>query len=481
MSTRQEEEVEKRIAPQSEIGTTGLHKAGGIVFEEFLPGLQGERGYQIYREMRDNEPVIGGLLFALEMMLRQADWRVDPGETDNPDAEKQAEFIEQALEDMSHSFNHFLAEVASMFPFGWSFFEIVYKRRGGPKRQPGKSSRFDDGLIGWRKFAFRGQDTLWRWEFDEQDGIQAMSQLDVNSGSNRGVVEIPIEKALLFRTTSHKNNPEGRSILRNAYRPWYFKKRIEEIEAIGVERDLAGMPIVYAPEELFDKDASPSQKALFNTLKEAVRKVRRDEQDGMVFPLSYDEDNGKERYRFELASTGGSRQIDTDKVIRRKNMEMALVVLADFILLGHEQVGSFALSQDKTNLFAVALDGYLTEIAETFNRHAIPRLLRLNGMDTTHAPTLHFESVRAPSLEDIAGFVQKLAQAGAPFFPDAELQGWLHEQAGMPPPSEDSGGPGQMTLDGLLGGMGREPQPSLNGGSPATPEPQPEEAGFDEG
>ena len=56
-------------------------------------------------------------------------------------------------------------------------------------------------------------------------------------------VVIPMEKCLLFRTQTHKNNPEGRSILRNAYRSWYFKKRIEEIEGVGIERDLAGNSI----------------------------------------------------------------------------------------------------------------------------------------------------------------------------------------------------------------------------------------------
>lgn len=55
---------------------------------------------------------------------------------------------------------------------------------------------------------------------------------------------------MLFRTESVKDNPEGRSILRNAYRSWYFKRRIQEIEAIGIERDLAGLPVIHAPERL---------------------------------------------------------------------------------------------------------------------------------------------------------------------------------------------------------------------------------------
>jgi hypothetical protein len=39
---------------------------------------------------------------------------------------------------------------------------------------------------------------------------------------------IPIEKSLLFRTSIAKGNPEGVSLLRTAYRSWYFKKRLEE-------------------------------------------------------------------------------------------------------------------------------------------------------------------------------------------------------------------------------------------------------------
>jgi hypothetical protein len=37
---------------------------------------------------------------------------------------------------------------------------------------------------------------------------------------------------LLFRPHSPKNNPEGRSVIRNAYRAYYFIKRLEELEAI---------------------------------------------------------------------------------------------------------------------------------------------------------------------------------------------------------------------------------------------------------
>ncbi|MCE2604181.1 hypothetical protein LH384_34385, partial [Pseudomonas aeruginosa] len=72
------------------------------------------------------------------------------------------------------------------------------------------------------------------------------------------------DRALHFVTKSRKNNPEGRSVLRGAYRAWYFKRRIQEIEGIGLERDLAGFPVLTAPErmDLWDTDDPEMVEAL---------------------------------------------------------------------------------------------------------------------------------------------------------------------------------------------------------------------------
>jgi peptide/nickel transport system substrate-binding protein len=155
----------------------------------------------------------------------------------------------------------------SMLIFGFSYHEIVYKYRKGDSKDPTKKSKHNDGRIGWRKMPIRAQETLFRWEIDIDGGIQAMVQTDPSTG---GTYIIPIEKSLLFRTSSQKNNPEGRSILRNAYRPWYFKRRIEEIEAIGIERDLAGLPVAYLPPEYLSSTASPEQVSVLNAIKEIV-------------------------------------------------------------------------------------------------------------------------------------------------------------------------------------------------------------------
>ncbi|NBO56040.1 MAG: hypothetical protein EBU84_15960, partial [Actinobacteria bacterium] len=216
-----------------EAGSTGLRRTSGYIFEEFLPQLQGYRAINTYREMRDNDPIVGAILFAIDKLIRQVQWRVQPA-TNSVEDKRAAKFVESCMHDMSTSWEDTISEILSMLPYGWSLHEIVYKKREGNEASVSENrSRYDDGYIGWRKLPIRAQDTRQEWIFDKNGGIMGMVQ---SAPPDFTLRTIPIEKALLFRTTSDKNNPEGRSILRNAYRPWYFKRRIEEIEAIGVER-----------------------------------------------------------------------------------------------------------------------------------------------------------------------------------------------------------------------------------------------------
>jgi hypothetical protein len=241
---------------------------------------------------------------------------------------------------------------------------------------------------------------------------------------------------LLFRTTSQKNNPEGKSLLRTAYRPWYFKRRIEEIEAIGIERDLAGLPIAYLPPEYLSSTASADQQTVRDSIVAIVQNVKRNEQEGIVFPLVFD-DKGNKMFDLQLLSAGGQRQFDTDKVISRYDQRMAMSVLSDFILLGHERVGSFALGSSKIDLWTMAVEAICKSIAEVVNQHAIPRLLKLNGMKVETTPELKYSEVSSVDLGEISEYVSKLIGAGA-MTPDLELEEFLRGLAGLPMPSDDN-------------------------------------------
>jgi hypothetical protein len=423
-----------------EVGATGLRRFSGFIYEEFLRELTGWSGMAVYKEMASNDATVTAILYAIEMLCRRVTWRVENASQETNDMEA-GEFLESNMDDMSMTWTDTIVEILSMLTYGYSIHEIVYKRRCGDVLDPSMRSKYSDGRIGWRKLPIRSQDTIYRWQFDDNGGIQGVEQL---APPHYYHTTIPVEKFLLFRTTVAKNNPEGRSVLRGAYRSWYFKKNMENIEGIGVERDLAGLPVALVPPELLSSTASPVQKALLNSIKDIVTNVKRDEQEGLVFPLQYDA-NGKLMFEFKLLSSGGSRQLDTGKIIARYDQQIARVALADFILLGHENVGSFALASSKTDLFATAIGGFLDVIAEVFNRYAIPRLFALNDFKLTNFPKIVHGDLQSVDLKELGMYLQALASSGMPLFPsaDGELEKYLLKAGHLPEP------PHGATMDSL--------------------------------
>lgn len=423
----------------SEYGSSGLQHSGGFIYDEFVVELRGRQGAKVFREMSDNDPVIGSMLFAIERLIIQIDWRVNPFKDDNDKSSKTdeevAQFVESCLYDMEDSWETTLSGILTFLTYGYAFCEVVYKKRGGRDTDDlTKRSAFKDGKIGWRKIALRAQETTWEWILDDRTGeIKGMIQSDPSS---QNTIPIPMAKALLFRASSARNNPEGKSLIRNAWRPWRFKKSIEEIEAIGMERDLAGMPVAQVPPSMLSSTATAAETAALAAIVKLVRGIKRNQNEGIVFPLAYDKD-GRETYKLSLMSAGGNRQFDTDKIISRYDQRIAMTVLADFILLGHENVGSFALGASKIDLFTTAISQIAKSIAETFNQHEIPRLLKLNGMDTSRQPEIAFGEISHVDLSLLADFIQKASASGALVI-DAGLDEYLRLVSGLPARDPDS-------------------------------------------
>ncbi|MGB1506006.1 MAG: phage portal protein family protein [Acidimicrobiales bacterium] len=411
----------------AEVGSSGLSVNAGQVTEDFLRQLQGRQGMAIYREMAENHPVIGATLASIEMLFRSVDWTVQPADSDDEAAINEAEFVASCMADMSTSWEDFVSSVLGFLVYGYSLHEIVYKRRQG-LTDDGGTSKFDDGRIGWRKLPVRAQDTITEWRLDSHGGIEGAIQQDPSAGTN---VFLPIEKSLLFRTTTRMNNPQGRSILRSAYVSWYYQKRITEIEAIGIERDLAGMPVALVPPQLLSNSATAAETQALDAIKEIVRNIRRDEQEGLVFPLAYDPETGNLAYDIKLMSTGGRRQFDTNQIIGRYDTRIAMTMLADFLLVGHDRIGAQALSVSKIELFQDSISAYLANIADVLNSYAIPRLMRINGIDPRLGPTIAYTAPRAPDLDTISNYVSRLATAGA-LMPDDSLDEYLREIGGLP-------------------------------------------------
>ena len=144
-----------------------------------------------------------------------------------------------------------LQNVASSYTYGFSVHEKVYR-----KRYKGSGSRYNDGLVGWKKLPIRSQDTISGWIFDETGrdlvGVEQDLSLVNNYGrysslaaaNNGNTITIPRKKFMLFRVNPERDNPEGNSLLKTVYLSWKYRTAIEEQEAIGVVRNMVGTPCV---------------------------------------------------------------------------------------------------------------------------------------------------------------------------------------------------------------------------------------------
>lgn len=421
MATRTPDGVQAKM--MDELGVIGLRFAGESVYEEFLPQLTWPYASDIYQEMSSNDPVVGAILYMCEQLIRTCTWTVEPCSKNEADIEV-AKFVESCMNDMTCTWNDTICEWLSYLTYGWSFAEIIYKYRRGKNTSAKYNSKYDDGRIGWLKMPTRSQHTLYGWRFDDCGEVTGFIQ---QAPPNWDIVTIPMSKGLLFRTKVTHGNPEGRSLLRNAYRPWYFKKHIEEIEGIGIERDLAGLPVLTCPEgvDIWDTE-NPTSARLRMQAEGVVKGIRRDAQDGLVLPHGWE---------FKLVCTGGSRQFDTNAIINRYDQRIAMTLLADLVLIGSNSTGSYALAEVKQSTLAASLEAQLDMMAETINRGAVEPLVDMNYFpNRTGYPKLVPGEIETPSLEDLGKFFK---DTGMRIDDDYELNNFIRQIASLPTISKE--------------------------------------------
>lgn len=384
---------------------------GQIRADEFLPELRGKRAIRKYREMRDNDSTIGAVMYATEQVLRDVDIKVMPS-NDTPEAKREAEFVESVFKDMDHTLDDHISEALSSLTYGFSWFEVVYKRRNGPNNRSDKSrSKYSDGRIGVRKIASRAPWTISKFDVDQKTG-DVLGVHQEGSGFNN-TSYIPTRKSLYYRTTAINNDPAGRSILRNAYTSYEYLNNLQNIEAIAVERELAGIPVARIPAEYLSPDATAGQAGFVASLQQILRDVKFNEQGYIVLPSDTypDKDGSPTTTRLvdvELMASNGTRNVDIDPIVRRYQHDIARSVLSEFLMLGGGNTGSYALSKSKTDLFLRALESYIQAIVDVLNKQLVERLWELNGLNYDLMPTVVAGDVAPHDLREIAAFLRNL-------------------------------------------------------------------------
>lgn len=427
-------------AGKIELGVYGRNTQNGdIRADEFLQALRGKKAIKKYMEMRENSSTVGAVMYATEQVLRDVEVKVVPAD-DSEAAKKEAEFVESVLDDMEHSLDDHISEALSFLTYGFAWFETVYKRRGGEVNNPKKKSKADDGRIGIRKLAIRAPWTIDRFEVDKQTGDVLGVYQDVSWG--KPTVMIPANKSVYYRTTTFNNDPSGRSILRNAYTSYTYLNNLQAIEAIAVERELHGVPIGRMPAEYLSSEATDSQVEVRRAMEKILRDLKMNEQGYALLASDvYTDVEGKptntRMMDIELITSNGSRSVDIDPIIQRYQHDIARSIMAEFLMLGSNSTGSYALSKSKTDLFLRSMESYINTIVDVLNRQVVHRLWEMNGLDFALMPKLVAGDVAPHDLKELGSYLRNLNGASIDLSSQPKIINALLENAELPEIDEE--------------------------------------------
>lgn len=415
--------VEKAVAPMDqperfkigEIGYSGLNIFNGVTNEEAKKELNWPYSATTYKEMSYHTS-INACLSLYENLISKVNWRVVPPIDATAEEKEQAEFVNQCLGDMEQPFRTFVKDALSSNIYGFAVIEKVYRRRN-----KNSGSMYSDGKIGLKKLALRNQETIEKFLFDDtgnellgvRQNLSNVSHRMYGSNLKNLEVNIPRSKFVLVTTGRNRNDPYGKSPLRDVYLAWRYLTVIQEIEAAGVARDLQGMPVMSIPAQYMAEDASPEQKAVYENFKNIIRNIQMNSQSGVIIPSQADPETRVPLFDLKLLSTeGGKKNFDTTKVKEYYQNQIYTGLFADVLILGQGGVGSFALGQIKNSLTGSAVESMLDNIVDVFNRDVIRQLYELNGWDISRAASLDYENLHAVDLETLSKYWQRTASVG---------------------------------------------------------------------
>jgi len=396
---------------------------GGRIREEYLNAMKNwSTEIKLYLEMRD-DPIIGAQLDAIKLPLQAAGFDVEPSPGGAPNDEAAAEWLWDCLNKMDgQTWNSHVEDALELLDFGFSLGEIVLEKRV-------------DGRLWLKNIDPRGQESLVNWDYDpnETDKLVAFVQQDPNG---QGTFEIPIDKCVHFKFRGRKGNPQGHSVLRALYRPYKFVRNLEDLEGIGIERDVGGMPIAKLKEGGYESND-------ITELKKVLKGLRKDEEVYLIEPEGID----------IRAYSGGSKIYDVNQVIDRWHKVMLMRFFSQFLILGMGNVGTQALVKGSHDFFALALEAVQRYLLETWNLQLVPYLFQFNAWTGISGyPSIVWEK---PGKVDLGAMINFLNTAiGAKVITPTDVdEDHLRSIADLPDLPEDERGMPRDVESPPLGGL----------------------------
>ena len=442
-----------------EVGALALRVFNGVTQDELRRELNWPNSITTYKQMSDHS-AINAPLTLFSNIIAKATWIYKPPENATEEEKNQVKIINQMMGDMEHSWGDFIQDVLSSNVFGFCVNEKVYR-----KRYKANGSMYDDGIIGWKKLPIRVQESISKFIFSEdgndvigvQQNLSAINDIYNRFSRKSNLINIPRSKFLLFRTGKHRGDPFGKSPLRDAYLAWRFLTQLEELEALGVAKDLNGIPVLRLPPQVLSADGSPENQDQRLYFENAIRNLQVGEQMGIILPALYDE-QGKSLYDIELLSTDGKKNFDLNKIKEYYRGLIFISLFADILLQGVTNTGSFALGSIKNSLSGAYAERLISNIAEVIQNDLIRQTYEINSWPTDRMGKLDFDNLDNTDIESLSKYLQRVASVGL-LEKDRAVLNAVRQGIGIDPLPEDL--PPQQDL--------LTPETSRSGDGMATP------------
>jgi hypothetical protein len=386
-------------------------------------GVNGVVALVEYEKMAEQDETVGAMMWLIESTIGQVEWLHTPqiygAEAKNdPTAMEWAAKADTILGDMEDTWLDHIAEAASMIYFGHAPFEITLKQRNGT------NSKYADNFYGISSLSFRDPTSIMQWLYSDYPADRQL--VGFQQSTIAGGCTIPMWKICNYRIRGSAAKPMGRSLLRNAYRVWKLKNRIQDSEAIGIDRDLVGLPIFRMPQAVIDQasetvvgsnppvftPAAIAAQAKIQAAIKSVRDLRFNEAGGLVLPSDTysDEVTGDKTpmYDFKIMTSAGQRSIDTRNPIRDYDRAIARLLLMQFLQLGTTSGGSNGLSDDQSSLAISSLAYLADKIASTYTESALRLVWTINAWPMQYFPKLDHAPINKNGIAAVGQYMRGL-------------------------------------------------------------------------
>ncbi|HSR50662.1 MAG TPA: hypothetical protein VLV83_07515, partial [Acidobacteriota bacterium] len=139
------------------------------------------------------------------------------------------------------------------------------------------------------------------------------------------------------------------------------------------------------------------------------------------------DNSGEYKYDIQALGRPQDRPVDINQTIERHDKRAVTSMLAYVLLMGQQQVGTYAQSVVGMDLLTAAVESYVEGIYERRNRFLVPRIFAMNpSFRVKSYPRLVPGRVSLPSLGELGSFIRDTVSSKA-LTPTLDIENLLRD------------------------------------------------------